>query len=65
MDTNDKGVRKFIVSLTAMGLLTIGFLAVHFMPALQTVYTEYAMSLLGAASIFSGSNVLEKWRKPA
>lgn len=64
MDPHDKGRRKFIIALVAMLLITAGFLACYFAHGLETVYGEYVMGLLGAASIFSGSNVLEKWRKP-
>lgn len=47
-----------------MGLLSAGYVATGICPALAVVFPEYVMGVLGAASIFSGSNVLEKWRKP-
>lgn len=65
MDPNDRGVRKFRVALVTMALLTLGYAACGVWPALSVVYAEYAMALLGAAATFSGSNVLEKWRRPA
>jgi hypothetical protein len=61
----DKGVRKFRIALVAMGLISSGFVSCHFSPALAVVYGEYCMAVLGAASVFTGANVLEKLRKPA
>jgi hypothetical protein len=58
--TADKGVRKFRIALVAMGLVLVGFVLCAIWPALEDSYTAYTMAVLGAAGIFSGSNVLEK-----
>lgn len=61
MDFNDKGVRKFLAFWGSVVLIFSGFLLCA---DRASVYSELCMTLLGALSIFSGSNVLEKWRKP-
>lgn len=61
----DRSRKKFTIALVAMGLIAAGFGACHWSPGLHVVYGEFCMSVLGAASIFSGSDVLSKWRKPS
>lgn len=60
MDPNDRGVRKFRIALTAMGLVFAGYVLCQPMPSLGALYPGYCMALLGAAGIFSGTNLFEK-----
>lgn len=60
MDPADKGVRKFRIALAAMGLVFVGYVLCVPWPVLADVYSGFCMALLGAAGIFSGTNVLEK-----
>lgn len=60
---NDRGFksRKMIMSYITMLMMAIGFAATAKWPALIVVYGEYCMALIGAASIYCGTNTLVKW----
>ena len=62
MDPNDRGVRKFRIALLTMGLVVFGYVLCQPFPRLEPLYSEYCVALIAAAGVFSGSNVLEKYR---
>lgn len=63
MDPTDKGIRKYRIALTTMALISCAYAACHWSHSLERVFEEYCMAVIGAASVFSGSNVLEKLRR--
>lgn len=65
MDPNDRGVRKFRIALIAMGLVFSGYVLCQPFPLLGPLYPGFCMATLGAAGIFSGTNILEKRKKAA
>lgn len=53
--------RKMVMAYVTMLMGSLGYISVGRWPALAVVFTEYCMFLLGAATIYSGSNTAVKW----
>lgn len=62
-DTDDGGwsSRKMLMAYAAMALILAGFCAAGYWASLGTVYAEYVMGILGAASIYTGGSAATRW----
>lgn len=63
MKENDNGFksRKMLMAYASMVLMLLGYALTALSPGLSVVYGEYVMGILGAATIYSGSNSFVKW----
>lgn len=59
----DKGIRKFILALTTLGVIFAGYLVTPFAFALSENYDGFAWAAVGVLGTFAGFNVWEKRRK--
>lgn len=63
LDYKDGGYksRKMVMAYVVMGLMTLGWAATVKWTALNVSFGEFCMGLLGAATIYVGSNSISKW----
>ena len=63
MDPNDKGRRKYALSIIAMVLIFVGYLAIAGWAGLAPSYGTLITGLAMVAASFHGANVWEKLSK--